>query len=80
MEKKISRRSVLNSVLAGSAYMMLGPAFFSGCGGDYDVSRRRKVLDAITKAYSTADLPNIIIIFTDDLGYGHLECYGSEAI
>ena len=36
--------------------------------------------EASLNADSNADKPNIIIIFTDDQGYGDLGCFGSETI
>ena len=33
---------------------------------------------SIPKGYSKEKLPNFIIIFTDDMGYGDLSCFGNK--
>ena len=38
------------------------------------------VVGSLTTSFAQTDKPNIILIFTDDQGYGDLSCFGSKTI
>ncbi len=62
MNKSLNRRNFLKITGATA----LG-AVLAGCTDEL-----------LQSANSTADKPNFIIIFCDDLGYGDLGCFGSK--
>ncbi len=37
-------------------------------------------LSAVVCASTSAPLPNVILIYADDIGYGDLGCYGAEKV
>ncbi len=83
-EKRLTRRKFLKGSLAAGAALAVGGA---GCrltgnalGRDYDPARSESLLAGVQPAPNPADLPNLIVITADDLGYGDLGCYGSRTI
>ena len=88
-EPAIHRRKLLKQVAWGAgalaaagalgteAYLLLKRRSMDELYGPYPASEALKPLRI---ANPNAEKPNVIIIYTDDLGYGDLGCYGSKAI
>jgi uncharacterized sulfatase len=82
--RRFQRRDVLKgSLVAGGAALVSGlgiRAVRNQILQNNDPARSQQLLESISAASDRERLPNFVLIFVDDLGYGDLSVYGSQAI
>ena len=81
------RRFIQHSALFSASLATLGLAGITGCSesaGDYApgtfVVKENNHGKNLKIAAPNAPRPNIVVIFTDDQGYGDMGCYGSKSV
>lgn len=80
---RVSRRALLAGAFAGAGALIAGGsgyrAYRNHTGRDLRPERTRALLGRLQPT-GQADLPNIVLIMADDLGFGDLTPYGGRAI
>jgi arylsulfatase A len=77
---QITRRQFIKGVGVVGVGLIAARVIRDVRGRDYDPQRTQNYFSSINPPQNTSELPNIILILVDDLGYGDIGAFGSQVI